>query len=286
MPFALPVGNVCQPYIKGSNGLRQHAIAQIDSRIQGKTAGTALPLFDLITHADVGPCTRNTNFWAADQVTKLTCISPSNSERAQFMAGVAVTARHLLYTKHGGVGIGFPTDGTTMRFVTDANAMVTRTQLKAKEIAPDIAVGLLSSNLPGTIVPCQVAPSDLMKYLDLITPVPIMSLDQEEKGLVFDIRDISTIVNNSRLNFKIPVDSQRLAFNEGAIAGDSGDPLFLWINDSPVLVSLLTGVDWGPFIPELASVINQGILDVDALGGVSTGLTVTPANLSMFSKGA
>lgn len=258
-------------------------ISQVDDRLAGKSAGTALALYTTITHNDAGPFARNASCWLADMVESLTCISPSNSAGNDNFAGTAITRRHVLYTKHGGVGVGFPANGTTLRFVASNNAITLRTQSQHKELTPDIAIALLSSDLPAAITPCPVVPDDLMSYLELATPTPVLILDQEEKGLVHDLRSVD--VQSKLLYFMPPANAQRLAFHEPVVPGDSADPVFALINNVIALISLLTGESWGPSIAGLGGILNQGILDVDALGGASTGYTVTPISLSLFGKG-
>lgn len=251
--------------------------SEIDSRIAGLTFATNGPLFDTITHTDTGPFTRNADFWGSD--IDLTCVSPSNSERDEFMSGTAITKRHVLYCKHGGEGTGYPTDGTTMRFVAADNSIVLRTQSEHLELAlPDMCIGLLDSDLPAEITPCAVAPDNLLAYINFSPAIPALALDAEEKGLVHDIDHIA-----ARFVYtKAPTNATRLEFYEALITGDSGDPSFVIINGEPVLIGILKAVNEFMSPAGFNGVLNAGIVSVDALGGVSTGYTVTNPDLSGF----
>lgn len=283
MGYARDPIDVCVSYIRGSNSLQRHMAAQIDDRIAGLNPASALAIFSVINHADVGPFTRNVNCWAAGIASKLTCMSPSNSERAEFMAGTAITKRHVLYCKHGGIGVGFPSNGVTLRFVAADNSIVLRTQSQNVQLArPDMCLGLLSADLPASIVPCPVASDDLLSYITYHpTPIPVMALDAEEKAIVKDIVRIQA----GFVYTKTPTDAKRLEFHEPLVAGDSGDPVHVIINDELVLIGIVKDVDEHMSPCGFNADLNAAIVSVDALGGVSTGYTVTNPSLSSFGKG-
>lgn len=247
---------------RGAVQLAAHMAAEIDDRLAGKSAGSALALFTAQDH--VTPAfTRNTSFWAADIVAKLTCISPSNSTLDNNGAGVAITPRHVLYCKHGGVGVGYPADAASIRFVTTDNTVVMRTQSSHLELSVDMAIGLLDSDLPATITPCKTAPDSLRSYLSSFPYVPVMVLDQEEKGVVKDIDHIDAV---SGLWTRTPTDTQRLAFHEALVAGDSGDPVFGIINDELVLLGVVKDVNEMMSTVGSNTIIAAGITTIGANG--------------------
>jgi hypothetical protein len=267
----------------GGSGLAAHMSQAVDSRLAGKSAASALAVFTTLVHADIGPFERNDSFWAADQVAGLTCVSPSREGGSTACLGAAVTPRHVLYHKHGDL---IP-NGNTMRFVDALDNIVLRTQDQAVETAiPDFSVGLLSSDLPASIPFCKVAPDDLRNYLQAWQRAPIMVLDQEGKGLVYDVTNIDA----QFVYVSVPTDSQRLAFHETLIANDSGKAWFGIVNDEPVLFAITQGnisglgETMGATPAGWSSVLNAAIAAVDALGAVSTGYTVTPASFSGFAK--
>lgn len=74
----------------------------------------------------------------------------------------------------------------------------------------------------------------------------------------------------------------RYMFTEKVITGDSGAPHCFVNGTQLILVGLHTTASGGIYLPHRISDVNQLIADVDALGGISTGYTLTEADLSAF----
>lgn len=254
--------------------------SELDSRLAGKTSAAALAAYSLQTHTDVGPFTRNTSFWAADLVPQLTCASPSNSAASNRLSVTLITRRHMICTRHGGIGVGYPSDGITVRFVTSSNTMVTRVISQHFDTQYDFVVFLLDSDLPSSIAHAKIVPDGFRNYLSHSPRIPVFMFDQEEKGLVADIRE--TLI--TRMDWIPPSNSVRAQFYELPVPGDSGDPVFCIINGEPVLIGLITSEFHGPFFDGLNGAVNSAIASVDALGGVSTGYTASNPALTGFSK--
>lgn len=255
--------------------LANHIAAAVDSRIASGTLAANGDIFSTWTAADIGPFTRNVDFWGADLVSKLTCICPSREGSALFGLGILITPRHILYHKHGGA----ITNGDTMRFVAADNTIVLRTQDQSTPTTiPDFRVGLLNEDLPGTVLPCPIAPDNFASCLGLYPPVPVMIVDQEGKGLV---RDISQI-DGRFVHCIAPVDPQRLEFYEVGALNDSGKGWFVPINGEMVLLGVTQSNTYAQGVMGWNSVINAAIVTVDALGAVSTGYTVSNPTLAGF----
>lgn len=249
----------------------------VDIRIAGKLAAAALPIYTTQTHTDVGPFVRNAGFWGADLVAGLTGASPSNSAGAHLLAVTAITRQHVLGIKHG---TGYPADGSTIRFVDVNNNVITRAITQHFEVPEnDFTVMRLASDLPAEIAPVKVAPDNIFTYLRRACVVPVMTIDQEEKGLVADMVSIWA----GGAHIELPANSQRAAFYEVGTAGDSGDPWLGIINGEWVLFGMFTQVTDGAGPIGRNSVLNAAIVSVDALGGgSSTGYTVSNPDLSSF----
>jgi hypothetical protein len=252
--------------------LGRHMMLAVDGRIGNKSAATALDVYSSQDH--VTPAfTRNPNFWGADIIASLTCASPSNSATDHLEAVTAITRRHLLCIKHGA---GYPADSSTVRFVTTDNTIVSRTILQHVELSDDMAVMLIDSDLPASITPCKVVADDIITYLNSCVNIPLLKLDQEEKGLVVDMKNIY----DGGITLGTPCTAKRREFYEDAVAGDSGNPMFGIINGEFVLFAV-TNID-GPSPAGLNDAINTAIGDVDALGAVTTGYTVTNPSMTKF----
>lgn len=274
-----------------STSLAQHCINNIDSRLIGKTrSDTTIQLYNS-SNLDkaAGNYTRNSNLWCADLVDKLTCIVPfiyRNSTTGSSLFGATpITKRHLIYPCH----IAHP-NGSIYDFVNTDNSVVKRTQIQ-KKLSPnynpstyvfDFCVGLLDSDLPNSIYIPKLLPTNWRNFLPNIQyRIPIFSTHEYELA---SVRDWVLVDNINYAAFTQPINTKRNEFYQSVINGDSGNPVFLIINNELVLLSSWTfgglgsGVNYSDFIPE----INQLIADVDALAGINTGYQVSTIDLSGF----
>lgn len=260
--------------------LVEHLSEQVDDRIDNTmTMATNGKLYTTQDHSTPS-YVRNPNFWANGEID-LTCISPWNSNSSNRKAGTAITKRHIINAAHYEYGVG-----TVVRFITSDNVVVNRTIVGKKRhpdyvpYTPDLTVYTLDSDLPETITPCKLFPANSSDYIILDnlndTRPAALGLDQEEKGLIIDLA--------SNKSFRTSSDSDRLIFNESKISGDSGNPAFVIVNGELILITVWTfgGAGSGTAISENIEDLNQMIIDSDAQAGVSTGYTVTEADLSAF----
>lgn len=269
-----------------SGTLMQHCTDQIDNRLVGMVKATNIPLYTSQNHS-TDTFVRNPNFWASrsDGFTPvdLTSISPSNSRGNATRAGTLITPRHVLNSAH------YPLyNGDKIYFVTNDNVTVERTIVgsvthPSYSLAyPDLRLYTLDSDVPGTVTPCKTLPPDYVNYLCYTQygKPPTLGLDQEEKGLVTDLYNLSDSVSHS-----IPTEAQRLAFYESKISGDSGNPSFLIINNELALLTCWTfgGAGSGTSVPYYRADINTMIQTADAQAGISpTGYTLDTVDLSSF----
>jgi len=221
-------------FVVGS--LADNMCHQIDDRIAGKTPSTTKPIYTIQNHSG-GVYVRNMNCWASD--VDLTAISPWNSNAGNKKAGTLISPRHIVFANH----YTYP-NGTTIRFITNDNQIIERTlQSQTRIGSTDIQVGLLNSDVPGTITFAKTLPTNFTNYLASYSTgfapyplyVPIASVDQEEKLLVSNCARI-----NSEIQITTPSNttySDRYDFYETIIVGDSGNPIFVLINNELVLLS-------------------------------------------------
>lgn len=264
-------------YVNGS--LARECADAVDSRIEGLTVNGTIKIFSTENHPD-SIYVRNINCWAND--LDLTCISPWNSASSTKKAGTLISPRHIIFSEHYQLGVG-----NTVRFVKGDNTVVERTISSKQNVGPsnvsdgyatDLTVALLDSDVPAGISYAKVLPSGYSSYLPSLSsqyPIPALCLDQEEKAIVTDAYLLSTMAT-----FRVPFDSQRLAYYEAKVSGDSGNPAFLIINDELVLITCWTfgGAGAGSNIANLHSEINSAMT---SLGG---GYTLTEADLSGFAS--
>lgn len=220
---------------------------------------------------------RNPDLWCGD--LDITCASPWNSSGGHKRAGTLVTPRHIIGASHYEYSVG-----AVVRFVAKDGTVHDRTVAgkarhpESRNYHPDLTIYTLDSDLPPTIKPCAVMPSDYSNYLENFSRVACLGLDQEEKALVIDWY--------SRGNMQTPTDPNRLIFHENKISGDSGNPAFIIVDGEPVLVTVWTfgGAGAGTPIADHISDINGMISTADTQAGVSTNYTVTEADFSTFPQ--
>jgi len=266
-------------WVDGS--LAKDASDAVDDEIAGKDPADAMHIFDTMDHSQQ-QYVRNTACWAS--VYDLTPISPWNSGSANRKAGTLISPRHIIFAEH----FQIPT-GATVRFITADNQVVDRTMTAKQSVGPsnssdnfdtDLAVGVLDSDVPGSIGFVRVLPSSFLdRFGRLDIGVPCLALDQEEKALVTSFVSVSSgFANFSRVADEEANQAKRLEFYEDKISGDSGNPAFLIIGGELVIVTTWTfgGSGAGPNIAE-------NLTEIDTvMGNLGGGYTTTPVDLSGF----
>tara|TARA_R110001606_G_scaffold33651_1_gene100200 strand:- start:64 stop:1167 length:1104 start_codon:yes stop_codon:yes gene_type:complete len=274
-PVPIPSASISPPDTSQPPTISLHCVKQIDDLLnESMSMEVNGKVFSSQDHAN-STYVRNPDLWCKD--LDLTGLSPWNSSGGHKKAGTLITPRHVIGAAHYEYSVG-----TVVRFVEkDAGTVHDRTVVgkvrhpECKNYNPDLTIYTLDSDLPSTIKPYSVLPSDYSKYFDNIykSKIPCIGFDQEEKALIIDW------ANGGRM--RTPTDSKRLIFNESKIKGDSGNPAFLIFQGEPVLVTVWTfgGAGAGTPIANYISDINGMIATADAQAGVSTNYTVTEADL-------
>lgn len=284
-----------------ANSLRKNIWTNINTRTAGKTKNNAINIFSTQDHNN-NIYIRNVNSWAYG--LDLSCFSPWNFDTGYMTAGTLISPRHVLFCKHFNFYPQVPrTDGqpVTIRFINQNNQTITRTLTNIIRVNDseypnydvDFAVGLLDSDVTTQngqstgISFAKILPSDWYKYLpnmgysggsDYTNTVPSFYTDQEEKNLIGYITRIATSSNgNTDVNLGEPILSQHKEFFENLVRFDSGNPIFLTINNELVILSVATSSVGGSFITAHMSQVNEVM---SALGG---GYQLTPIDLSNFS---
>ena len=275
-----PAAKIFKRFADGT--LAAHCEDAVNSRIAGATTDM-LPIFTGYTASNSsGDYTRTPDSWVYDLGQALTCISPWNDNAGNRKAGTAITPRHVGLAAH----FEYPVN-TVLRFVTADNQTVTRTVIGKKRHPeyvphfPDVTIYLLDSDLPPSIQPCKVLPSNWSDYLPNGPKwIAALCLDQEEKALVTDLRAFL----EGRASFQLPNKTDEEVLYEDKIAGDSGNPAFLIINGELVCLTFWTGggAGNGTFLTSEILDMNQMIADLDAAEGINTGYTIQTVDLSGF----
>jgi len=284
----------------GVTGSARKALTDvIDTALSGADVNTEQAVYSSQDHAN-GTYVRNSSFFLqSTHAEALTCASPWNSRQANNRAGTAVTPQHIVFASHYSLQAG-----DTIRFVTSDNTVITRTIVQKGnvlkgEASVDVTMALLDSALPNSITPCKIFPSNFSSYLPASTTtgsvsgyrLPLLVLDQQEKGIVMDLLHIPTqitttgqsVSGDSFTAFSIPELSDRILFYENIVAGDSGNPIFTVIGDEFWLASTFFGRTAGPAYNALVPELNAMINTLDTAQGISTNFTITEGDLSSFT---
>ena len=274
-PAPSPSVYVSPPDTKQPTSITLHCSKQIDDLLdESMSIEVNGKVFSSQDHAN-STYVRNPNLWCED--LDLTGLSPWNSSGGHKKAGTLITPRNVIGAAHYEYSIG-----TVVRFVEKNGTVHDRTvKGKArhpnyKPHYPDLTIYTLDSDLPSSITPCSVMPSDYSKHFDNIykSKIPCIGFDQEEKALIIDW------ANGGRM--RTPTDSKRRIFHESKIKGDSGNPAFLVFNGELVLMTVWTygGAGGGTPIAKHISDINDMIATADKQAGVTTNYTVKEADFS------
>jgi hypothetical protein len=224
----------------------------IDSRLKGKDPKKSmLRLENYVANAKKGEFVLNKNWWAKD--IDFSCVSPWNTKGGNTRAGVAISSRHILFCHH------FPLLlGSKVYFRgTDGKAYARELVATNRVSVTDLMVGLLDEDLPLCVHPAYVLPDDYEKYFGSGAGLPVVSFDYEEKAIVSELISIPRKGKEAYIRSRKPSSPLRAQFHEPIIQGDSGNPCFLIMNQSPILLYTLHsgGAGGGPSIIHLKSMI-------------------------------
>jgi len=247
--------------IKGS--LAKHCMKEIINR----TGSGELNLFDNYSDShSSGSYSRNINCWAYNLRNSMTGISVWNSESNSRKAGILLDVRnseddpvrrYVAFAAHYA-----PKVGTKLRFITEDNQTITRTIIGKKRhpnyhlsYGPmnDITVALLDLSLPESIAPIKLLPDSYLDYLpEKGENIPALCMDQEEKALIHDIRELSSLMVR-----KYPRIVALQNFYEDVIPGDSGNGVFVVIDGEVVALSMWSTTETGTFLSYKGGTVNQ-----------------------------
>lgn len=241
LPSESPERNLAAFY-KDSEWLNRCS-REIETRIKGRSAALSKPWRNDNQHVATS--------WANGlNLTSVTIAKGSPR-------GVAVTPRHVVYTKHFG---WHPQPGQTISFLTIDNRIISRVVDQVRYLSlsaePDLAVIRLNDDLPGSISPMKiVAPlglPDVAKYT-----CPVLRIDQENKALLVAVDYLmSHDYARGRLfyfeptsTFYIPRVRAFAPFYEPMVRGDSSSPSILIYRDqygvTPFLLGQVTSAGTG-----------------------------------------
>lgn len=214
----------------------EHLARQIDDRIHGLTAATAMPRFTVRDDPSLN-YSLNGSFWLS--AVDVTGVSVNG--------GAAVTARHMVHAAHVGAGVG-----SVFRFVDSSGTGHEQTVDAVTNVAgTDVRLLRFSEDLPVGVTPVRVLPPGLT-VLGLTDAngfpltgdtVPLVTQDQ---NLLNDFQLLEGRLTNTGLVKTGTAPSNRTAWQTTAAAGDSGQPVLALVRNRLVLLTTWEGTGGGP----------------------------------------
>lgn len=282
----------------GAIGSVRKAITDIiESEIAGANPATQRTFYTTQDHSTPSYVRNPSVILNDNYLEAFTCISPWNSVGGTRRSGTAITKRHVVLATHYSYGIG-----TVVRFITSENTVVDKTVVQARAISfegktLDAYMVLLDSDLPESITPCKIFPSNYQDYLPAGTEIvggyqspyaaqgiPLLAVDQQERAIILDFyAELTWVHGLPEVAVWPPVNLDRLDFSETIIVGDSGNPVFVVLGGELLLLSTFHAAQAGPFYGGLVAELNAMIITLDTAQGVSTGYTVTEGDLSSYT---
>lgn len=281
------------------NIISSHINISTTQRLDSKNPLTDMALYSSQDpyYNGVGRFIRNTSCWL-NGVSNISCTSPAQLSGASWntRAGTLITKKHIIQAKHYTTSI-LP-GGTPLIFVDDNNNVIRRNLISYAYDDSDIAIGLLDSEVPENIKIAKILPINFTDYIlstinndggvNLNPLLYAVGFDQEEKAILkifYNIYKYTTNIISSGYaymayisNFDIspsvyasmnPQPTLFSSFNESTIAGDSGNPVFLIIDNELVLLTTWWGSTNGPFVTYKLDTINNLINTLSSNEGYS-----------------
>lgn len=277
------------------NIIKNHINNSTQIKLVNKNANTNSLIYSTQdpNYNGIGQFVRNPTCWL-NGVTNISCFSPAQLSGTSWQqrAGTLITKKHLLFAKHYRPSI-LSNGGTPIIFVDNNNNVIRRNLINySNDSITDISIGLLDNEVPNNIQIAKVLPIDYNIYLSLSfsasSPLLCICLDQQEKALVkefYGLQTYSYYEGATLISYKNiyvadignqSTFGQYSSFSESIVSGDSGNPIFLIINNELIVLSTWHTPTTGPFITDRYGMVNNLINSLSP----NEGYSLTPINLS------
>lgn len=298
------------------NVLSNHINVSTSNRLFGKTPSVNMSVYSSQNPyggvGDAGIWVRNPNCWI-NGVSNISCFSPAQRSGANWWqrGGTLLTKKHMLFAAHFAPAI-LSGSGTPIIFVDENNNAIRRNLIQyALDTFPegttDIAIGLLDEEVPNNIKIAKVLPPNFTDYINTTPagygftnnpPLYCVALDQEEKAILKLWADVATYIVGNTGSFWLmtrttesisdqnyptlyPKASLFATWFESMIVGDSGNPLFLIIDNELVILSAYWVPTGGAFVTNRYNIVNSLIENLSP----GQGYSLTPVDLAtVYSK--
>ena len=266
----------------GSNTVLSVMARAVDVRLPGTTMRCLYSNYSL--NGVQSGLIKDVSNWAYD--IDLSCASPWNGWHSNLEAGVLITRRHVLFAKHYLFNQGAGNRVVYFRQRDGGSYSSTVIATNASD-RTDIAIAFLSEDAPSTISLASILPLDYADYISTGNGLPMLTLDYQEKTLIHDI--VSLPKDPGNVSARYPVNPLRCVHTEPIVVGDSGNPRFLLLDTTPILVSTLwAGPNTpasGPFMSSWRDEIQRLVDELTVAAGLDTNsYRVVECDLSQYPK--
>lgn len=221
---------------------------------------------------------RNTNCWIGN--LDLTGYAACVVSLGGVGGGTLITKKHVLLANH----VPYAPTPFLIFFVNNNNVSLTYNVVKTKRVGnTDILIGELDREVDTSLKVYDVLPANYLKYFDKNNSFPVLHSDQERKALVANYGTVENVNQCSCITILPPSDLNSLQYYEQVIGGDSGNPVFTVINNTPVLIG-------GWYMKwynnaGLATLLPNYINDINStIASLSPGYKLSEANLTNFKS--
>lgn len=220
--------------------------------------------------------TRNSQLFCAAYQESMTGMA-RYCDGSSHIGYTAITKRHVVSCYHSNTALS---TGQTLTFVTQAGQEINRTITHAYRVgSTDILMYLLNQDLPTSIKPLKIFPSNLSNYIK--NPQYRFPLLYSDRNNLMNIMSSKNIDSNSLL-FNA-ASEEFYGFFTIPQTGTSGKPILIPVSNSELAIFCTFTT---PFSGPAYHARNWSTLiaSLDVLAGISTGYTPTTANLSAFTS--
>lgn len=253
-----------------------------------KDPATTMPIYSSQDpyHNGLGRFIRNPNCWL-NGVSNISCFSPAQLSGAAWnqRAGTLITKKHIVLAKHFVFAI--LEGGTPIIFVDENNNVIRRNLVQyANDSVTDISIGLLDNEIPSNIKIAKVLPKNYQLYMGYPEDMLAVAIDQQEKAILKTWTGLLNYITSGvsyqyvnvvspDVNYARPDFFQYVSFNEDIVTGDSGNPMFIILDNELVLLSCWHTPWSGPFITDRYDTVNSLIESLSP----GENYSLTPVNL-------
>lgn len=270
-----------------------HINNSTSSRLQNKNPSTdRLVYSSQDPYANgIGQFVRNTSCWI-NGIKNISCFSPAQLSGSAWnqRSGTLVTKKHILLCKHSKPSI--ISGGTPIIFVDKDNNVIRRNLIQSvDDVVGDISIGLLDNEVPSNIEIAKVLPLNYQDYIGYPENMLSVALDQEEKAIIkawsgllnyttsaASYKYVNVVAPN--LSYVSPSLHQYSTFTEDTITGDSGNPIFIILDNELILISVWHTPWSGPFVTDRYSQTNALINSLSP----NQGYSLTPIDLDLVYR--